>query len=658
MPPLWTPVASRINLLGISLTTHRRRALAFAFVLPVLLSTAVATSANAVPVNSFAVPGVSTQTSPGNSHPGLDRLRATGTPNGRAIVTFSAVPQASQVAALKALGLTVQPMNKLPLALVSGPTSALPRIVSSGIGLDVYPDESLQLLDTESSNSTSSTPAAAQTLRDEKLIGTGVTVGIVDSGCDATQPDLAKRVTHNVKLVSPEYANLGTQPTIVVPTDMGPYSNTDIAGGHGTHVAGIVAADSSSIADGSRLGVAPGANLACFAIGEGLFTTAVVTAYDYILSQPDMLGIKVINNSWGNSYRQFDPSDPVAVATKAVYTKGVTVVFAAGNSGSNDVQASLNPFSQSPWVISVAAATIDRQRADFSSNGFAFDNSQALPISASGHSTFLGDKQGLVHPDVTAPGVNISSTCNPTGSVIGQCAPGENTSASGTSMASPAIAGTVAVLLQAQPRLTPDEVREALQATATPVTGADSAGAALPFWEVGYGYINLDKAVALVQGVDFRKHLIAASTIADKRVMDADGAVIERTDLFSYAAPTVTVGTDDRTFPLPVGKNVNFLTIVAAHPSAGTVGIAGFKYTVKIIDPTGKVVATGISDPKAGSGTAVTSIDLAASNLGSGDYRFQVVGDYAVSDPDTIDSDSVLGRQITVQVAQLDKHAA
>ena len=133
------------------------------------------------------------------------------------------------------------------------------------------------------------------------------------------------------------------------------YSNTDLGSGHGTHVAGIIAADSSSVTDGSRYGVAPGADLACFAIGQVLFTTAVVTAYDYMLDQPDMLGIDVVNNSWGNSYRQFDPRDPVAVATKAVADQGVTVVFAAGNSGAEDVSASLNPFSQSPWVISVAA---------------------------------------------------------------------------------------------------------------------------------------------------------------------------------------------------------------------------------------------------------------------------------------------------------------
>ena len=347
---------------------------------------------------------------------GLTSLLADGTPSGRAIVELSHLPSTQDVSALKTLGLTAQPMKKLPLVIVAGPTAAMKAAVTTGLAQDVYPDERIQLLDTPSSNAMSSSAAAATNLR-KTFTGKGVTVGVVDSGCDATQPDLTNRVKHNVTLVSAEYANVtpDSSNTLVVPVDKGPYSNTDLGSGHGTHVAGIIAADSSSVTDGSRYGVAPGADLACFAIGQVLFTTAVVTAYDYMLDQPDLLGIDVVNNSWGNSYRQYDPRDPVAVATKAVADQGVTVVFAAGNSGAEDVSASLNPFSQSPWVISVAAGTLDRHRGDFSSNGLVYDNSQATGIDAGGHTTYTGDRIGLVHPDVTAPGVDISSTCDTTG---------------------------------------------------------------------------------------------------------------------------------------------------------------------------------------------------------------------------------------------------
>jgi len=575
---------------------------------------------------------------------GLASLLAGGTPSGRAIVTLDSVPTPLDVSALKALGLTVQPMHRLPLAIVAGPVAAMRSAVTSGVAQDVYPDERLQLLDTASTDA-----MGGAATRAKGLTGKGVTVGVVDSGCDATQPDLADHVKHNVSLLSAEYANVApdSSNTLVVPVDKGPYSNTDIGGGHGTHVAGIVAADSSSVEDGSRYGVAPDADLACFAIGEVLFTTAVVTAYDYMLDQPDLLGIDVVNNSWGNSYRQFDPRDPVAQATKAVADQGVTVVFAAGNSGAEDVSASLNPFSQSPWVISVAAGTLDRHRGDFSSNGLTYDNSQPTAIGAGGHTTFLGDRQGLVHPDVTAPGVDISSTCDTLGTVIGPCPPGENASASGTSMASPHIAGAAAVLKQAQPALTPDQVRQALQATATPVAGESTSS--LPFWEVGYGYANLDQAVALVTGSGWAKRLAKASAAADGRVLATDGMKVLRSDFWTYDAPRATAGTDTHSYTVPVGTGVDRLFVSLAHPSAGTVGANLFSYTVTVKDASGAVVGTTTESATAGSGTATTSVLVP----GPGTYTFDVVGDYAASDPDTLDSDSVLGRMVTLHVAQL-----
>lgn len=582
------------------------------------------------------------------THPGLARLLAGGTVAREAIVRLPARPSADDVRTLRSLGLTVQPMRRLPLALVAGPVEALTRTVTDGPALDVYPNERLQYLDTASSDAASSSPRAARALRARGWTGKGVTVGVIDSGCDASHPDLAKRVRTNVKLLSPEYLNQGSTPTLVVPVDQGPYSNSDIGGGHGTHVAGIIAADSSSVSDGSRLGVAPGASLACFSIGEGLFTTAVVTAYDQILATKGHYGIDVINNSWGNSFRQFDPSDPVSVATKAVADLGITVVFAAGNSGGGEVPMSLNPFSQAPWVISVAAGTLKRARGDFSSNGLVVDNARATAIGAGGHTAFTGDRIGIYHPDVTAPGVDISSTCDTVGAIIGPCAPGSNASASGTSMASPHIAGAAAVLLQAQPRLTPAQVRMALQASATPVTRTGSKALA-PFWQIGYGFVNLDRAVRLVTGAGWATRLADASRAADERVLAADGRRVVRSDLFSYAPLPVTAGgLDGATYAVTVGRGVDRLDLSLAFPSAGTAGVSGFVYTVTVTGPGGTTVATSTTDTTAGSGTALASVRRPA----RGTYTIKVSGDYAASDPDTLDSDSVLGRQVTLQAVQ------
>src|SRR4051812_47824326 len=85
---------------------------------------------------------------------GLSQLLAVKplTSNVRAIAEFSAVPSATQVSALKSLGLLVQPMQKVRLAVVYGAVSAMKQAVNSGLALDVYPDTPVTLLDTASSN--------------------------------------------------------------------------------------------------------------------------------------------------------------------------------------------------------------------------------------------------------------------------------------------------------------------------------------------------------------------------------------------------------------------------------------------------------------------------------------------------------------------------
>ena len=569
------------------------------------------------------------------------------------IATFDAVPTAGQASALTSLGLSVQRMRKLPLALVYGPAAAMKAAVTGGLASDVYPDEPIELFDTASADA-----MGAAALRASGLTGAGVTVAVVDSGCDASHPDLANQVVHNVKLYSGEYLNLppDSSTTIVVPNETGPYQNTDIGSGHGTHVAGIIAADSTSDPTGGRLGVAPAADLVCLSIGEVLFTTAVVTAYDFLLDQPDMWSVDVVNNSWGNSFRQYDPRDPVAVATKAVADNGAVVVFAAGNSGYTEAEMSLNPFSQYPWVTSVANETVTWKRAESSSNGLVFDNSQAVTIGAGGHTVFSGDRIGLYHPDVAAPGENISSTCDTAGTVVGPCPPGENASASGTSMASPHVAGAAALLLQANPTLTPDQVRMALQATAKPVESFTSTAAA-PFWQVGYGRVDLPAAVAAATGKSWSKNLPKAQATADARVLAADGYRAVKSDFWTYDSPRVAVlgVTDQRSFSTNVGLGVTHLKVALSHPSLAFSQANGMEYTVTVKDASGRVLGTTVETYILGAGTAYLFLDLRTFSPPAvpGTLTFDVSGELAASDPDTLDSESALGRMITLTVVQL-----
>ena len=280
--------------------------------------------------------------------------------------------------ALRGLGLTVQPMHRLPLALVAGPGRRHARRGHR---------RASRTTSTPTSSSSSSTPPSTDAMASSAPRGAARRASPARASPSAsstpaatrTHPDLADHVKHNVSLVSAGVRQpAGTPPPrSSCPSTRAPYSNTDLGCGHGTHVAGIVAADSSSVTDGSgsaspRTPTSPASRSArcCSPPRSSPPTTTCSTS-------PTCSASTSSTTPGATRYRQFDPRDPVAVATKAVADQGVTVVFAAGNSGAGDAEMSLNPFTQSPWVISVAAGTLDRHRGDFSSNGLTNDNSRA-----------------------------------------------------------------------------------------------------------------------------------------------------------------------------------------------------------------------------------------------------------------------------------------
>jgi serine protease AprX len=332
----------------------------------------------------------------------------------------------------------------------------------------------------------------------------------------------------------------------------------------------------------------------------------------------------------------------------------VTVVFAAGNSGNDEM--SLNPFSEAPWVISVGAGTIGHALSDFSSTGLRFDNSEAGYIGAGGHTVYKGDRIGVYHPDVVAPGTSISSTCSTAGTAIPACPPAPNygnRNASGTSMAAPHIAGAAAVLLQAQPKLTSTQIRQVLQATATPIL--DANGKALPFWQVGYGYVDLAKAVALVRSSGWKDKLANANSKANARVLASDGYRVVRSDIWTYPAPRATVAgtTDTRSYTVSVPSTVRYLKATLSHPSTTVVSGNNMFYDFTVKDAAGKVVATGTELASAGTTSAFVDLSKVSPKVKYGTFTIEISGFLAVSDPDTVDSESLLGRMITLQVAQV-----
>jgi serine protease AprX len=334
------------------------------------------------------------------------------------------------------------------------------------------------------------------------VTGKGIGVAILDSGVDATHPDLAfgTKTVQNIKVIVNQediFTTKGKPATTAVYVENLP--NSDTSSGHGTHVAGIAAGDGSA-SSGYYKGVAPGANIVGIGTGDTLVIFWALAGFDYVISHRAQYNIKVVNNSWGTSggAAAWDPKDPISRASKKAHDKGITVVFAAGNDGpGNDT---MNPYAEAPWVIGAAAGCFpqdvvhcpDGLLADFSSRG--------VP----GSSQF--------HPTLTAPGVHIVSTRATTGSTlnaldgphdVNQCgvaAQGPTilaryTCASGTSMATPHVVGTVALMQEAgRGRLSPDRVKSILVSTARPMLKND--GTPYGLFEVGAGYMDAFAAVS------------------------------------------------------------------------------------------------------------------------------------------------------------------
>jgi hypothetical protein len=185
----------------------------------------------------------------------------------------------------------------------------------------------------------------------------------------------------------------------------------------------------------------------------------------------------VISNSWGSSVSVYDPNSPVNKASYEAYRRGMVVAFAAGNDG--PAEDTLNPYAIVPWVINVGSGTKTGELSDFSSQGLPGDFYK--------------------HIDVVAPGSNIQSTralgtpLPAAGPILDSTDPTYTAfyaSMSGTSMATPFVAGTVALLLEANPDLSPDQVEMILMQSAKPMAG-------LGYHQVGAGYIDVLAAVDL-----------------------------------------------------------------------------------------------------------------------------------------------------------------
>jgi serine protease AprX len=206
--------------------------------------------------------------------------------------------------------------------------------------------------------------------------GRGVTVAVLDTGVNAAHSDLAGRVVQNVRLSDTQSAPIG----FVNPNPIENLINTDLISGHGTFVAGLIAASGAS-SGGKYNGVAPGANILGLSAGD-LNLSFVLAGFDYLLERGANYNVRVVNCSF-SANTVFDYNDPVNIATKLLTERGVSIVFSAGNSGAGN--GTLNPYAVAPWVIGVGATDEKSRLAAFSSRGTFEDRAAKNIARRSGH---------------------------------------------------------------------------------------------------------------------------------------------------------------------------------------------------------------------------------------------------------------------------------
>jgi len=502
-------------------------------------------------------------------------------PVAEVVVTFNGdgAPQLAQLNVLKQLGInTGITFRALPIAGVLATAAQVEALAKNPAVRSLYINKQLDYYNYHDTNLT-----GVRRLRADKDVtarnggtpvsGRGIGVLINDSGVDGTHDDI-KLGTHLVQntLGSTNLHNLSDMLPV---TYIEGVPNTDNNSGHGTHCAGTVGGNGAK-SSGKYEGVAPGASLLGYGSGGALLVLDAIGGFDYALTHQFQYNIRVVSNSFGTS-GAFNPDAPINVVTKKVYDKGMVVVFAAGNSGPG--ADTHNPYAIAPWTISVGAGDRNGLLASFSSRGV---RNQSGTFTADGETWTYKNE-----PVIVGPGVDVVSTrvIGPVASLGIQTdqatlAPSElpfYTTMSGTSMATPHVAGIVALILEAKPSLSPAQVKEILQKTATNMPGRES-------WEVGAGYVNAYAAVDQAM----RNPGFGSTVNAAKRFNSSVNSMMTEVPFSVSYNPAVAAG-NQFTFQVASGTN----SIETKISSPGLLGETGNPTNLILIDPNGTQYRSG-----------------------------------------------------------------
>ncbi|MER5423924.1 S8 family serine peptidase [Streptosporangium roseum] len=351
--------------------------------------------------------------------------------------------------------------------------------------------------------------------------GTGVTVAVLDTGVDAAHPDLAGKIAEARSFVPDESAQDGH--------------------GHGTHVASTVAG-SGAASGGANKGVAPGARLLVGKVldnsGSGT-ESGIVDAMEWATAS----GAKVVSLSLGANAT--DGTDPMSQAVNDLTAAtGALFVIAAGNVGTPE---SVSTPGTADAALTVAAVDKADQQAWFSSQG-----------------PRVGD--AALKPDITAPGVDIAAA-RASGTAMGSPVDDHYTKASGTSMATPHVAGAAAIVAQAHPDWTPQQLKAALMSTVKDVGGT--------VYQRGAGRLDVARAAS--------QTVFAATPNLDFGLLDESGKPLTRelaytnlgdqpvTLTLTAALGETRLSTADATLTVPAkGTAATTVTLVTQGLELGT----------------------------------------------------------------------------------------
>lgn len=392
--------------------------------------------------------------------------------------------------------------------------------------------------------------------------GSGITIAIIDTGIDASHVALDDLDddpgTWDPKVIAfKDFVN-GLD-DLDSSDGMDAYDDN----GHGTHVAGIAAGTGAP--DYLYIGVAPGANLVGVKVldssGSGTLSD-VIAGIEWVVQNKDTYNIKVINLSLGASVTTADGTSPVAIAVDKAVLAGIVACVAAGNEG--PAPRTISTPGDAHLAITVGAA---------------FDSGEGTKGAVASFSSQGPTDDGRVKPDITAPGVYIMAPEANTGTGYIEY--------SGTSMATPHVAGAVALLLQANPTLDPAQVKYILTRT----TQVDYYSGTPDNIE-GYGYIDI--AAAIENAVALSDDLIA-TTIS----VDASYSVFAR------------------------GRRVFGYTIyVDVYVSDGVSGVPYIWVLVWITDTTGEILYS-VAEQADSTGSFSTSYTVSS----TGTYYIYVIAD-------------------------------